>query len=481
MKSKLTLLAAILLAGASFGAAPAPAPKDPPPPPAGPMPPAETQKLAHDILRDIIAVHSVHDVGTKGVADIMVRYLKAGGFADSDIHELADPKYPHQMNVVVRLKGKGKGKPVMWICHMDVVEAKASDWSKPPFKLTEEGNYFYGRGTSDMKDEDAAVAASLIRLKKEGYVPDRDIIVAFTADEEVGLDQDGPAWLLKAHPELVNAGLVINPDGDSGEIINSKRMDFGIETVQKIYVTFTVSAINRGGHSSQPRPDNAIYQLAEGLMRLSHYQFPITLNDSTRLFFQKMAQFETGQRKADFLAVSQPKPDMAAAQRLTKDVPLNAILHSTCVATMLSGGHQENALPQLATATVQCRIMPNETPDGTRATLQKVFGPNLQVKQLAYVVQAKESKPDPALFAKFEKVVHGMWGNVPVMPAMAAGASDSIFTRNAGIPSYGVSGGWADAYDDRAHGRDERREKGAFYQAVEFDYRLMKELTGGGK
>jgi acetylornithine deacetylase/succinyl-diaminopimelate desuccinylase-like protein len=269
---------------------------------------------------------------------------------------------------------------------------------------------------------------------------------------------------------------VINPDGDSGEIVNGKRMDFGIETSQKIYVTFTMSVTNKGGHSSQPRPDNAIYQLAEGLTKLSHYQFPFSLNDSTKLYFRKMAQFETGARKADFLAVSQPKPDLAAAARLAKDTPLNAILHSTCVATMLSGGHQENALPQLATATIQCRIMPNETPDGTRAALQKVVGPNVQVKQLEYVVQAKE----PVLFAKFEKVVHGMWGPVPVIPAMAAGASDSIFTRNAGIPSYGVSGGWADSYDSRAHGRDERREKGAFYQSVEFTHRLMKELTGGG-
>jgi acetylornithine deacetylase/succinyl-diaminopimelate desuccinylase-like protein len=476
MNIKRMTLAALLLAGVSLSAW---ADSNPPIPPAGPMPPAENQKLAHDILRDIVAVHSVHAAGTRGVADILVRYLKAGGFSGSEIHELADPKYPQQMNVVVRLKGKGKGKPVMWICHMDVVEAKASDWSKPPFKLTEEGNYFYGRGTSDMKDEDAAMAASLIRLRKEGYVPDRDIIVAFTADEEVGLEQDGPAWLLRAHPELVNAGLVINPDGDSGEIVKGKRLDYGIETSQKIYVTYTMAVTNRGGHSSQPRSDNAIYQLAEGLTKLSHFQFPFSLNDTTRLYFRRMAQFESGQRKADFLAVSQVKPDLSAAARLSKDTPLNAILHSTCVATMLSGGHQENALAQLATATVQCRIMPDETPEGTRATLQKVVGPNIQVKQVAYVVQAKGSPPDAKLFAHFEKVVQGMWGNVPVIPSMSAGASDSIYTRNAGIPSYGVSGGWADAYDDRAHGRDERREKSAFYQSVTFAYRMMKELTGG--
>ncbi|HEY1707326.1 MAG TPA: M20/M25/M40 family metallo-hydrolase [Rhizomicrobium sp.] len=473
MYFKLVAFAAALLASTFIAAAPSPSDLS------GPMPPPENQTLAHNILRDIVAVHSVHAVGTKQVADIIVKYLKAGGLADSEIHELGDPKYPNQMNVVVRLKGKGQGKPVMWICHMDVVEAKASDWTKPPFTLTEEGNYFYGRGTSDMKDEDAAMAASLIRLKKEGYVPDRDLIVAFTADEEVGLEQDGPAWLLKAHPELVNAGVVLNPDQDSGEIVGGKRMDFGVETSQKIYVTFLLSVANRGGHSSEPRPDNAIYQLADGLVKLSHFQFPVSLNATTRLYFQKMAQFQTGQRRTDYLAVSQAKPDPAAAAHLSQDTPLNALLRSTCVATMLSGGHQENALAQLATATVQCRIMPNETPEGTGAAIARVVGPGIQVKQLAYVVHGPESPPDAALFARFEKVVHGMWGNVPVIPSMMPGASDSLYTRSAGIPSYGIAGTWSDPEDDRTHGKDERREKGAFYQSVEFAYRLMKEMGSG--
>jgi acetylornithine deacetylase/succinyl-diaminopimelate desuccinylase-like protein len=442
------------------------------------MPPADNQKLAHDIFKEIVEVHSVHDVGTKGVADILVRYLKAGGFTDADIHVLPEDKYPNQVNVVVRLKGKGKGKPVMWMGHMDVVEAKAEDWTLPPFQFTEKDGYFYGRGTSDMKDEDSAVAASLIRLKKEGYVPDRDIIVAFTADEEVGEEQDGPAFLLKEHRDLVDAGLLINPDGGSGEIENGKRLDFGIETSQKTYVTFTLDVTNKGGHSSEPRPDNAIYQLASGLVKLSHYQFPITLNATTKLYFQRMAAFQTGQTRADMLAVSAAKPDMKAAERLTHDVPMNAILHSTCVATMLKAGVQENALPAHAQATVQCRIMPNETPEGTRATIAKVIGdPDIKVTQLGEVTSATESPPTPAVFDKVTKVVHSMWPGVPVIPQMAAGASDSIFTRNAGIPSYGVGGGWNDIHDVRMHGRDERHEIKDFYSSVEFTYRLMKELS----
>lgn len=447
---------------------------------AAPVPPDANQKLAHDILRDIIAVHSVHDEGTGGVAEVLAKYLIDGGFAKDDVKIVPETQFPKQVNLVVRLHGKGKGKPVMWICHMDVVEAKAEDWTLPPFQLTEKDGYYYGRGTTDMKDEDAAVAASLIRLKQEGFVPDRDIIVAFTADEEVGLEQDGPAFLLREHRDLVDAGLVINPDGDSGEIVNGRRMDFGVETSQKTYVTYQLAVTNKGGHSSEPRPDNAIYDLAKGLVKLAAFQFPYKTNATTRLYFQRRAMLETGKKRADMLAVAKEPLDRKAAARLAKDIANNAILHSTCVATMLNAGVQENALPSRAVATVQCRIMPDETIEGVQAVLQKVVAdPKIKITHPDMVVSAPESPPTKELLTSVEKVVHGMWGEVPVIPAMAAGASDSIFTRNAGIPSYGVSGGWADVNDVRAHGRDERRRIDAFYEAVEFDYRLMKELAGG--
>jgi acetylornithine deacetylase/succinyl-diaminopimelate desuccinylase-like protein len=448
-------------------------------PPPSNDPPADNQKLAHDIFRDIIEVHSVHDVGTAGVASILAKYLTDGGFAPDDVKIVPETKYPHQVNVVVRLHGKGKGKPVLWICHMDVVEAKAEDWTLPPFKFTEKDGYFYGRGTSDMKDEDAAVAASLIRLKKEGFVPDRDIIVAFTADEEVGLEQDGPAFLLREHRDLVDAGLVINPDGASGEIVGGKKVDFSIETSQKTYVTYKMEVTNKGGHSSEPRSDNAIYDLANGLVKLSKFQFPLKTNATTRIFFAERAKLETGARRADMQAVAKTPIDLKAAARLARDTELNAILHSTCVATMLNAGVQENALPARADAVVQCRIMPDETVAGTKAALEKAVGdPQIKVSVMGDVVSAPESPPTPQLLGSVEKVVHAMWPGKPVIPAMAAGASDSIFTRNAGIPSYGVAGAWEDVSDDRAHGRDERRKMDAFYESVEFTYRLMKELGG---
>ncbi len=469
---------AATLLGASLASADAPPPDLP-----GPMPPAANQKLAHDLFRDLVQIRSVHDVGTAGTAKVLVGYFEAHGFKKSEIRVLPETKYPWQVNVVVRLKGKdtARQKPVMWIAHMDVVDAKAADWTLPPFRFTERDGWFYGRGTSDMKDGDAAVAASLIRLKQEGYLPDRDIIAAFTADEEVGLEQSGPAFLLKAHPDAIAAGLVINPDGNSGELVNGKRLDFAVETVQKSYVTFTLTVTNKGGHSSEPRPDNAIYELAHGLVRLAAYSFPFKTNATTRLYFRELAARESGRRRLDLLALAaSPTVDRAAAERLAKDVELNSILHSTCVATMLHAGVQENALPSRAVATIQCRIMPDETVAGTRATIEQVVAdPRILVAPLGNYERAGESAPDPKLFAKLTKVVDSMWPGVPVVPVMAAGASDSIFTRNAGMPSYGIGGGWNDMSDIRMHGRNERMSQQGFYEEVEFTYRLMKELTGG--
>jgi acetylornithine deacetylase/succinyl-diaminopimelate desuccinylase-like protein len=444
----------------------------------GPQPPQDNKQLAHDIFKQLVEIHSSDTIGTKEIADAIAARLLGGGFAKSDIHILPEEKYPNQVSVVVRYQGKGKGKPILWNCHIDIVDARPEDWTLPPFKFTEKDGYFYGRGTSDMKDQDAAVLATLLRLRHEGFVPDRDIIVAFTADEEGDWAQDGMRYLMDHHRDLVDAGLAINPDGDSGEIISNGRADFGVETSQKIYVTYTLTETNKGGHSSEPRPDNAIYQLANALVRFSKYQFPLKTNATTRLYFERMATQQSGQRKADYLTLAKEPLDLAAAQRLTADIPLNAILHSTCVATMLNAGVQENALPARAVATVQCRIMPDETAAGTKATIEQVIAdPSIKVGVLGQVITAPESPPSPAVFKKLETVVHSMWPGVAIVPSMSAGASDSLFTRNGGIPSYGVSGSWIDIHDIRAHGRDERREEHAFYESVEFTHRLMQELT----
>jgi acetylornithine deacetylase/succinyl-diaminopimelate desuccinylase-like protein len=465
-----TLLATSLLISAGVAAASLPPP--------GPVPPLANRQLAHDLLKEMVAVRSVHDVGTRAVADILVHYLRAGGFSDADLQVLPEEAYPAQVNVVVRLRGKGKARPILWHGHLDVVAADPKDWSLPPFQLTEKDGYFYGRGTTDMKDQDAAMAASLIRLKGEGFVPDRDIIVAFTADEEVGNEQDGMWYLLREHRALVDAQIAINPDDASGEIDNGRRLDFKVETAEKTYATFTLATINRGGHSSEPRADNAIYQLANGLVRLSHYEFPFKITPTMRSYFAKAALVQTGQMRADMQALAAPEFDRAAARRVAVEPTLNALIHSTCVATMLAAGQQENALAQSATATVQCRIMPDETMAGTKAAIEAaVADPAITVTPLGTVTGAGESPPTPSLMAAVQRVVHSMWPGVLVLPYMSDGSSDSLFTRQAGIPSYVIGGGWSDIHDNRMHGRDERDEIGNFYSSVEFTYRLMKELS----
>lgn len=445
------------------------------------LPPAASAKLARDIFAELISYHSSETIGTTPVAKAIYARLKAAGFSGTDLQLLTIPEYPRHAQVVVRLRGKGHGKPVLWIAHTDVVEAKPEDWTLPPFKLTEKDGYFYGRGTSDMKDSDVAVMASLIRLKKEGYVPERDIIAAFTSDEEGG-PANGVQFLLKNHRALIDAGLVVNPDGASGAYEKNKRKFFNVGTSEKTYASFNAVVTNKGGHSSEPRPDNALYDMANALGRLQQYKFPITLNATTRSYFAHVAGLQSGQTRADMMAVSMQRPDMAAAERLARSPDNNALLRTTCVPTMIEGGHAENALPQRVKLTIQCRLMPSDSVENVKAVLEKVMGnPAIRLSVIEPVFSGPESPPTPELMGTVEKTVHSMWPNVPVFPAMAAGASDSIFTLNAGMPTYGISGSWGDMEDVRAHGRDERTRVSSFYEGVEFTYRLMKALTGKPK
>jgi len=447
------------------------------PPPAA-VPPEDNRQLARTVLAELIAIRSVHDVGTRETAAVVARHLAAAGFGGDDLAVLPEERYPNQVDVVARLRGRGHGRPVLWNCHMDVVDARPEDWSVPPFQLTEKEGWLYGRGTTDMKDQCATMVAAFARLKAEGYVPERDLVAAFTADEEVGLEQDGMDDLLRNHRPIVDAALVINPDDHVGRLIDGRRALLEIQTSEKTYATFTLETTSSGGHSSEPRPDNAIYQLARGLTRLEHYEFPYRTNATTRLFFERMAAFQTGQRRADMRAVAKGTvPEPRAAARLARDTSLNSILHTTCVATMLAAGVQENALPQRAQATVQCRLMPDESVEQTRATLARVVAdPGIDVRLASPVVSGPESPPTPEFLGTIERVAHSMWPGVAVVPTMAAGASDSLYTRAAGMPSYIVNGTWEDFEDDRRHGRDERREVGVFDENLEFTYRLMKTL-----
>jgi len=445
---------------------------------AGPLPPPADQALARTIFKELVEIRTTHDVGSSTAARAIARRLLEGGFADRDVIFIAPDGHPTKGNVVVRYHGRGQGQPVLFLGHLDVVEAHPEDWSVDPFKLTEKDGWFYGRGTIDMKDGDAALLEALLRLKREGFVPEREVIAAFTADEEAGGDANGPAFLLSKHRELVDAALVVNLDGGGGVYRNGVREYLEIGTSEKTYVTFTLETTSPGGHGSLPGPENAIYELAHGLERIEALKFPVMLTATTRASFRRLADLEPGRQSADLRAVANDPPDLSAAERLSASVRLNAQLRTTCVATLVSGGHAENALPQRARATIQCRMMPRDTADHVRTLLVSALAdPRIRVSLDAPPIVSPESPPTPAILTKAASVVQSMWPGVPLVPTMATGFSDDRQTRNAGIPSYDLSGMWIDAEENRAHGRDERVGVREFDESVEYTYRLVKAMS----
>jgi acetylornithine deacetylase/succinyl-diaminopimelate desuccinylase-like protein len=389
--------------------------------------------------------------------------------------------------MVARYRGKpgSKLKPILIIGHLDVVEAQRQDWTTDPFRFVEKDGYYYGRGTQDMKESDAIAVADFIRMKKEGFVPDRDIILALTADEEGG-KSNGVAWLLENHRELIDAEYALNPD--SGQVRPDKPLVVGFEATEKLYADYQVLATNPGGHSSLPTPDNAIYHIADALAVLEKSPFPFELNPVTREYFAQMAKIESGQTAEDMRAILATPPDPKAIERLSRDTHSNSIMRTTCVATMLSGGHAANALPGRAEANVNCRIFPGHSQEEIRLSLVKLFNdPKLTVRYrgdngelMDHGSDRKAMTPPPLrddVMNSLHRVAEKLWPGATVLPVMEAGASDSIHTMNAGIPSYGISGVAIEREDDRAHGRDERVRIDAYYTGVEFYYLFLKALT----
>ena len=443
---------------------------------AGTLPPPADVTLARDLFKQLIGINTTHAHGSTEAAKLIQSKLIEGGFPASDVVFVAPADHPTKGNVVVRYRGKKQAaKPVLFLGHLDVVEAKPEDWSMDPFALTEKDGYFYGRGTIDMKNSDTAMLASLLRLKREHFVPERDVIVAFTADEEAGGDANGPAFLLKEHRDLIDAALVVNMDGGGGTLKNSVPQYLEIGTSEKTYVTYTIETTGPGGHGSLPGADNPIYRVAAALGRVEAYKFPVMLTATTRSSFSALAKLDPGPASADMRAVAQDPPDLAAADRLSKDPYYNAQLRTTCVATLITGGHAENALPQRAKATIQCRMMPGDTEAGVQAQLSKTLAdPAIHLTLDAPPIVSPESAPTPQIMKTVADLAHSMWPGVPIVPTMATGFSDDRRTRNAGIPSYDVNGTWMEAGENRAHGRDERIGVKAFDENVEFTYRLLK-------
>jgi acetylornithine deacetylase/succinyl-diaminopimelate desuccinylase-like protein len=477
---KIPFIAALVCALSLMGPALSLASGGPADLPPGPQPPEATKALAHELLKGLVETNSTHSFGSTAAAEWVASRLRTAGFPSEDLTLIAPPNQPERGNLVIRLHGRGKDRPLLFISHLDVVEARREDWSVDPFLLTEQDGYFYGRGTYDIKGDDAALAASLMRLKAECFIPDRDIVVALTADEETFGEFDGVDWLLREHRDLIEAGLILNPDAGGGVSSEKRRLYMGIETSEKSYLTFGLEVTNKGGHSSLPEPDNAIYRLAAGLGRIATLNFPVRLSPTTRAYLAALSKTESGQLSQDLMkmATATGKFDAAAIRRLEGSIFYNAMLHTTCVATMLSGGHAENALPQRAGATIQCRLLPDDTQAEVQARLTKALDdPAIRISVISPAIPGPESAVTPALQHKFENVVGSMWPGVPVVPDMDAGASDSKFTRAAGIPTFGITGIFNDIDDNRAHGKDERIAVSGFYEDVEFTYRLMKAFS----
>lgn len=445
-----------------------------------------TRKLSHDIFKQLIEINTTDSVGNVTTASkAMAQRFREAGFAESDLQVLGPND--RKKNLVVRLHGTGKHKPLLLIGHLDVVEANREDWTTDPFAFIEKDGFYYGRGTQDMKSGDAIMATTLIRFKKEDYTPDRDIILALTADEEGG-KSNGVDWLLKNHRELVDAEMVFNQDGGGILSDHGKPAIMTVDATEKLYADFQLSATNPGGHSSLPRPDNAIYSLANALTRLQRYRFPFELNDVTRTYYERMMKTETPERAADIGAILKTPPDAAAVARLSRDPIDNSTTHTTCVATRLNAGHANNALPQRAEAIVNCRILPGHSAEEVRQELIKVFAdPEITVRYVDAVgnvfdsASGRESFPPPPLrrdvFDPLDKITAEMWPGIPVIPDMATGASDGVYTMGAGLPTYGISGIAIDRDDIRAHGRDERLGVDSYYQGVDFYYRFLKAVT----
>jgi acetylornithine deacetylase/succinyl-diaminopimelate desuccinylase-like protein len=440
---------------------------------------------ARAILKELIEINTTDSVGNVTIAaEAMSRRLLAAGFPPQDIR-IAGP-VDRKKNVVARYRGTGQKKPILFIGHLDVVEARREDWTTDPFQFIEQDGYFYGRGTQDMKEGDALLVTTFVRLKREGFVPDRDLILALTADEEGG-DYNGVDWLLKEHRDWIDAEYCINLDGGEFEKVKGKRLLAGLQASEKVYVDFQFEATNPGGHSSVPGPENAIYELAAGLTKLQGFSFPVKVSEITRNYFARTAALSAGSMAADLSGVSKDPPDPDAVKRLSTNPYYNSLLHTTCVATMLSGGHAPNALPQTARANVNCRVFPGEDPEEVRMTLERVVAdPKLKITlvtqkssdgKIVPIVAVPPSPLLPELSSTLERTLSTMWPGLPVVPSMSTGATDGKYLRIAGIPTYAIACMFFDAEDDRSHGKDERVVVEDFYDGVEFTHRFLKALA----
>lgn len=437
--------------------------------------PEPDRQLVRGIYEELVNSNTSYSTGqTTPAAEAMAKRLREAGFAEQDVMVLGAA--PHKANLVARYRGTGASRPLLLLAHLDVVEAKREDWSFDPFSLLEKDGYFYGRGTGDDKAQAAIWVANLIRYKREGFRPSRDLIVALTADEEGGGPYNGVAWLLENRRDLVDAEYCLN-EGGWGEMRGGRRLLNLVQVGEKYSVTYRLEVRNPGGHSSMPVPENAIYRLAAALQRLAVHEFPFRLNDVTRAYLEKLASVE---REPLATQLRQAAGGDAAALRAVAGASpqWNGVMRTTCVATGLDGGHAENALPQTAGARINCRILPDQSPEEVEAALRAaVADEQVTVREVSASSASPMSPMRDDVFAATRSLTSALWPGVVTVPYMVMGGTDGSMLRRAAVPTYGVQGIFYDAADIRFHGRDERVGVREFYEAQEFLYRLVKELS----
>jgi acetylornithine deacetylase/succinyl-diaminopimelate desuccinylase-like protein len=438
------------------------------------------QREAREIFQQLIEINTSYKGGSTSPAAraIAARFL-AAGFPAGDVRVIG-PAGDKDSSVIVRMQGASKTKkPILLIAHIDVVEALRSDWSLEPYQLTERDGFFYGRGTSDVKGGAATLAAALLRMKRNGETPDRTLILGLTAGEEGGGGYNAMEWLLKSHRDLLDAEFALNVDSGDPLIKDGKPLLRAVQTSEKLYQSFALETTDKGGHSSLPGTENAIARLADALGRVVRSRFPVQLTETTRAYFDRAAALETGQTAADMRTISRNPADSGSSARLSRSPFYNAQLRTTCIPTIIEGGHAPNAIPQRARAVVNCRIIPGEAPAAVQAVLVKVVGDDsVRVSPIDDgAVPAAPSPLTPEIMVPLEKVTRQFWPGLPVIPQMETGATDGARLRAAGIPTYGVSGILLDIDDIRAHGRDERIMVRSFYDGVEYTYRMVREFS----
>lgn len=433
------------------------------------------------LYKELVETNTSHSVGSCTLAaERMSARLKAAGYGDPDVRLFAPAEFPKDGGLVAVLHGKGSTKkPILLLAHVDVVEAKREDWTRDPFTLIEEGGYFYGRGTSDDKSMAAIFTDLLIRYKQEGYEPRRDIKLALTCGEETSGAFNGADWLATNHKDWIDAAYALNEGGDGELDAGRKRVALGVEAAQKVYQDYQLETTNPGGHSSQPVPDNALYEMAAAITKLSKFEFPIVLSDTTRAYFTRMSGIVGGEMGKAMLALVKTPGDAQANAIVSSSKKYHSMLRTTCVPTMIRGGHAENALPQSVRTNVNCRIMPGTSIESVRDSLAAAIDdPKVKVTIQKPISPATPSPVlSPEVLEGVQDVAAKVYPGTPVLPTLDTGASDGIYVSARGIPTYGVSGIFVDPDLGNIHGLNERVGVNALMDGRRFHYQLVKLLA----